>query len=82
MSFVDDSMTFISSDEFKEDVRRTYRALYDAGVISLSVDNIPYTEDFERLYVRVCGRFKVTRNEVFRVLMNRRKRGEVRAPKR
>ena len=81
MSCIENDMTFISSDEFKECVLRIYQALRDAGVIKLSVDNIAYSEDFERVYVRVCGRFDVTRNEVFRVLMNKRKRGEARAPK-
>lgn len=71
---------FIDGDEADDAIETTYNALVDSQMIQHSVDTIPYTEDFERLYLRVCKVYPMTRNEMFCKLMNRRKQGRVPAP--
>jgi hypothetical protein len=68
-------------EEFKLYVEDTYNALADAEHIMRSVDTIPYSECFDRVFVRVSSRYPCTRNELFMTLMNLRKQGKCPAPK-
>ena len=65
---------FVDGPVAREMVRDTYNALLTSKNISRSADSIAYTEDFERLYQRVSAHIPLTRNEVFTLLMNTRKR--------
>jgi hypothetical protein len=63
-------------------IEEIYNSLVASGHVRLSVDNLPYTEDFERVYLRANARYPRTRNEVHRSLMNARKQGRCKAPSR
>lgn len=64
-------------NELSETVGRVYGTFYRNGDITLSADQIPYTEQFEILYSRVQPYFPATRHEVHRALINERKAGRL-----
>ena len=64
---------FIDGDAAKDAIKSIWNALVDAGVITHTVDNVAYTDDFERLYGRVEKLLPLTRHEVWTKLMNLRK---------
>ena len=61
-------------------IENVYETLVADKMITRSVDDISYTEDFERLYMRISRVFPLTRCEVFERLMNLRKKGRCSAP--
>lgn len=68
----------LTRDESKEvggQIFDLYSNFKESGKISRSIDQLPYTEDFDVLYRTVQDLFpRLTRNEVFVVLMNERKK--------
>lgn len=70
----------IDGDDASEHIRDVYNALSAGGLITRSVDMIPYTEDFDRLYTRISKVHALTKHEVFTRLMNERKKGKCMAP--
>lgn len=61
-------------------IRDIYNELAKSGGITLSVDFVPYTEDFEKVYIRVPVVYHLTRHDVWCVLINERKQGKCAAP--
>ena len=61
-------------------IEHVWNELKDTGLITHSVDTCPYTESFERVFIRVSHTRPCTRNEVYRELMNLRKQGKCHAP--
>jgi hypothetical protein len=72
---------FIDGDAARDVCKTLWDALVDAGVITHTVDTIPYTDDFDRLYSRIEKLCPLTRNEVFVTLMNLRKNGDLKSPR-
>lgn len=61
-------------------IEDVYETLIADKMITRSVDMIPYTEDFERLYMRINRIYPLTRCDVFERLMSLRKDGRCSAP--
>lgn len=66
-------------DPFIQTVLEAYENLRNEGVINMAVDSLPYTQQFEELYIDVQREYpKATKNEVYRKLVNARKQARCR----
>jgi len=57
-------------------LRDIYNDLVRRKEVTRAVDKLPYTDDFVKIYARLPARVKVSRNEAWLLLLNRRKRGQ------